>query len=154
MARPLHKGRPGSRTLPGNWQAQVSRVPTREILEADCIVSIHKPNSAPVWDDDLKRPTTTPAAVVYGPDVEPYAGAAVLSVVTDSERDTMVVDDPTPSTLYQIKLPWDAPDVETGMFVDVIADPDAGLTGRTLIVTAVKYGTQRVSRILHATLAN
>lgn len=149
MPRPLHRGRPGSAVIPGEWQQQLAPVVANVLATSGCTIRITPRGAQPGWNATSGQTETTAAADVY-------AGAASITVVSNTDRDLTVVDDTITSRLYEIRLPWDAPAAADtrGQLVTVVSDPDPDLTGRTLTVQAAERDTRRFSRLLYATLTD
>lgn len=161
MPRPLHYGRPGSQVIPTGWAESQAPVINNVLAGSGCVVTITPPVGAAgtdtsTWNPETKATETTPAAAVYGPDVDPHVGVASITLVSDSDRLLDIVDTKPSTRLYEVRLPYDAPlavDV-IGSVVAVVADPDPDLVGRTLIVQQAERDTRRFSRALYATLTN
>lgn len=145
MTRPLHPGRPGTRILPADWQAQVAPVVSRVIDESGVTVTIRSTTTGTGshWDNELGRTVTTGSGPVY-------TGAATLSMVTDAQ--VIAAEDAVDVHTYLIQLPVATAGVRRGQQVTVDTDPDGELAGRTLTVVTVEHDTRRLSRSLYATL--
>lgn len=160
MPRPLHYGRPGSQVLPTGWAESQAPVISNILAGSGCTITITPPVGAAgsgttAWNREAKATETTPAAAVYGPDVDPHAGVASITLTAEGPVLDIVDTKPT-TTTYEIRLPWDAPAAcnAPGSVVRVVTDPDPDLVGKTLIVQQAERDTRRFSRILYATLTN
>ncbi len=84
-----------------------------------------------------------------------YSGAASITPSADGGIAASVVDTPTSTRAYEVKIPADVAGIDTDnhlMCVDSSPDPD--LVGARLIIQSVERGDRRFSRVLQTTLTD
>lgn len=136
--RPVGYGRPGTEVIPAGWVGIGAAVFGDTF---DCTVRIGAAGGEPVWNPDTEQ-TETPMATPV------YEGPASISAAANSTATVDVADDLIPLVRYLVELPVDTAGISDEHFVEVVACPDAMLTGRRLDINAVVRGGRRFTRLL------
>lgn len=147
MPRPTRAhGRPGTRVIPAAWSTDHAAVVARTLT---CQVKIVPPGDGTPAYDRANHQSVTPEATPV------YTDAAEIMLVTDTARLVDAAGETLPVRRYEVKLLAAAAGIEPGHIVtvtDAAGDDDLDRPGVRLVVDAVERGTQRFSRVLHATL--
>lgn len=150
MPRPSSHGR-RTPVIPTGWADAAAPTIGDAIALSGCTVTIGPAGGLPTWNPTAKVTETTPVTPVYN-------GPAAITVAGNSDRSLDVVDQPTATRLYEVRLPLDQDAatelVEIGHVITVTADRDPQLAGATMRVQAVERDTRRFSRLIYATLIN
>lgn len=136
-------GRSTTTVIGDDWAAHHAGVTTATL---NATVTIAPPGAGSKnFDPNSGQTSSSGKAAVYD-------GRAAISVVSDTDRQLVVEDDPESVRTYEVTLPVNTAGIAPGHVIHVGASADPMLIGRTLRVGSIEVGDRQFSRVLLAIL--